>query len=127
MEKPKFAFTARAFYYAVKKYGSVIFTSIEKPLVVENTLIKIPETINVDTSNDWTVRCISQHWQDFQSPPPWGLDESREELKILAKLDTLYADNVKIVYSTLAELSFLNKVYGNDELLNVSELGAWLG
>lgn len=126
MEKPKFAFTARAFYYAIEEYGEYVF-SLEDPMVVENTLINIPEIRYTDTSKSWTVACIARNWHKFKSPPPWGLDESREELKILAKLDTLYADNVKIVYSTLAELSFLNKVYGNDELINVSELGAWLG
>lgn len=122
----KFAFTSRALWNAIDKYGDRLF-EIEEPRVLLDALCQLPELRFKDVASSWNLQCIVRHWHDLKDLPPWAMPPTQEnELKIIAKLDERYPDKVKVVYSTLEEYLFLNRVFGNDELLNVSELGAWL-
>ena len=117
----KFAFTSRAFLNAVDEYCDFLF-SLNEPMVLIDNLCTLPEIKYNDVSHSTTLKCIVKNWRNIKDIPPWGMHPQRDELKIMAKLNELYPDNVKIVYSTLEEYLFLNRVFGNDELLNITEL-----
>ena len=70
---------------------------------------------------------ICKYWSGIKNPPPFGFHPVYEEKKILAKLDTLYPDNVKIVIDTLDELAFFNKIYPREDIITVAELCTQLG
>lgn len=65
---------------------------------------------------------ICKYWSGIKNPPPFGFHPVYEEKKILAKLDTLYPDNVEIVIDTLDELAFFNKIYPREDIITVAEL-----
>lgn len=131
----KYAFTARAFYECLKEYGNKLFNLSDKLYVVEYTLINLPELKNVtiqnniittENTNEIIAGMIYDHWFDIISPPPFGYNEWKEELKILSNFQKTDPDNIIVVINNLQELSFLNRIYSNDELLTVSEVGAYL-
>ena len=122
----KYAFTARALYSALKEYGEQLFTLADKIYVVEYTLINLPQLKKESLDENSISHIIYKHWFNLISPPPFGLNEWKDELKILAKFQETDPDNICVVFDTLPELSFLNRIYANDELLCVSELGAYL-
>ena len=122
----RYAFTARALYSALQRYGDKVFTLSEKIYVVEYTLINLPQLKKESLEEGRVSQMIYEHWFDLVSPPPFGLNEWKDELKILAKFQETDPDNICVVFDTLPELSFLNRIYANDELLCVSELGAYL-
>lgn len=131
----KYAFTAKAFYNCLKQYGHKLFDLSDKLYVVEYTLINLPELKNVTIQNNIITKeytneiiagIIYDHWFDIVSPPPFGFNEWREELKILSNFQKINPDNIIVIINDLQELSFLNRVYSNDELLTVSEVGSYL-
>lgn len=135
MKPIKYAFTARAFYECLKLYGDKLFNLSNKLYVVEYTLINLPElknatiqnnVITTENTNEVIAGIIYDHWFDIVSPPPFGCNEWKEELKILGNFQKTDPDNIIIVINNLQELSFLNRIYSDDELLTVSEVGAYL-
>lgn len=131
----KYAFTAKAFYNCLKRYGHRLFTLSDKLYVVEYTLINLPELKNTTIQNNTVIQeytdeivagIIYDHWFDIVSPPPFGLNEWKEELKILSHFQQTDPDNIIVVINDLRELSFLNRIYSNDELLTISEIESYL-
>ena len=114
-----------------------MFTLADKIYVVEYTLINLPQIKKAPLSmmsydmigcptDGMIAKMIYEHWFNLVSPPPFGLNEWKDELKILAKFQDTDPDNIRVVFDNISELSFLNRIYANDELLCVSELGAYL-
>ena len=72
-------------------------------------------------NNDKVVVAPSR-WSNFGYNP----DILTNELLILSKFQQTDPDNIIVVFNDLQELSFLNRIYSDDELLCVSEVGAYL-
>lgn len=77
----------------MKRYGKDLFTIADKLYVVEYTLINLPElrkttvepnVVSLEPSNEVIAGFIYDHWFNIVSPPPWGLNEWKQELEILA-------------------------------------------
>lgn len=136
----KYAFTARAFYECLKKYGKNLFSLSDKLYVIEEALINLPElkkaTVMTDSyindtdipDNKIIAGYIYENWFNIMSPPPFGYNPSilTNELLILGKFQQTDPDNIIVIFNDLQELSVLNRIYSNDELLCVSEIGAYL-
>lgn len=131
----KYAFTSRALIECIKLYGEKIFTIAERIYVVENALITSPQIKSTPVKNihysdgihnEEVAYLIYKHWFNLSSPPPFGHNEWKEELLILGKFAQTDPDNIKIVFYNLSELSYLNRIYSNDELLCVSDVEAYL-
>lgn len=122
MNKPKIAFTANAFVHALQIYGENLFFKLVpiygNLFVNENALCGQEYIIQASISDKWLAPLID-HWFEITNPPPFG---ETDEITILAKLDTLYPDNIIIVVDKLREFSRLNRVYSNDELYSVEQL-----
>lgn len=110
-----------------------------KIYVVEEALIHLPELKNVKVLpdihidngcipiNEMIAGYIYEHWFDIVSPPPFGHNpNTTHELIILGKFAQTDPDNIIVVFNDLRELSYLNRIYADDELLCISELGAHL-
>lgn len=112
----------------------------DKLYVIEEALINLPEfkkttviaDIYIDSSNTpddgMIAGYIYENWFNIMSPPPFGYnpDILTNELLILSKFQQTDPDNIIVVFNDLQELSFLNRIYSDDELLCVSEVGAYL-
>lgn len=133
----KYAFTARALIECIHLYGERIFTISDKIYVCEGALINQPGVRSAVVKDihyedrehyhlDEIAGIIYKHWFKIQSPPPFGLNDYKDELLILGKFAQTDPDNVCVIFSNLTELSYLNRVYSNDELLSVSEVEAYL-
>ena len=131
----KYAFTARALYEALREYGRDVFKLADKIYVVEQALINLPElkftkvlpNIHVDDisipTNQMIAGYIYENWFNIVSPPPFGHNpETTHELIILGKFQQTDPDNIYVVFNDLRELSFLNRIYSDDELLTISDL-----
>lgn len=139
-KQTKYAFTAKAFYECLKKYGRNLFSLSDKLYVIEEALINLPEfkkttvmaNIYIDSNNTpddgMIAGYIYENWFNIMSPPPFGYnpDILANELLILSKFQQTDPDNIIVVFNDLQELSFLNRIYSDDELLCVSEVGAYL-
>ena len=131
----KYAFTSKALIECIKLYGEKLFTIADKIYVVENALIACPLLRNVAVKDihyaepghyEEVAYQIYKHWFDLYSPPPFGHNEWKEELLILGKFAQTDPDNIIVVFYDLAELSYLNRIYSNDELLCISDVEAYL-
>ena len=136
----KYAFTAKAFYECLREYNRNLFKLSDKLYVVEEALINLPElrgatvlpNIYIDDISIPTAKMIAgyiyENWFNIISPPPFGYNPSipNNELLILGKFQQTDPDNIIVVFNDLQELSFLNRIYSDDELLCVSEIGAYL-
>ena len=131
----KYAFTARALYEALREYGRDVFKLADKIYVVEQALINLPELkftkvlpdIYIDNisipTNQMIAGYIYENWFNIVSPPPFGYNpETTHELIILGKFQQTDPDNIYMVFNDLRELSFLNRIYSDDELLTISDL-----
>ena len=131
----KYAFTARALYEALREYGRDVFKLADKIYVVEQALINLPELkftkVLPDThiddismpTNQMIAGYIYENWFNMISPPPFGHNpETTHELIILGKFQQTDPDNIYVVFNDLRELSFLNRIYSDDELLTISDL-----
>lgn len=119
----------------MKEYGKDLFKLADKLYVVEYTLINLPELKNTTVENNMIsaeldnriiAGYIYDNWFNLSSPPPWGLNEWKQELEILANFQKIHPDNIIVVFNDLSELSFLNRTYSNDELMSVSEVRSLL-
>lgn len=131
----KYAFTARALYEALREYGRDVFKLADKIYVVEQALINLPElkftkvlpNIHINNilmpTNQMIAGYIYENWFNIVSPPPFGHNpETTHELIILGKFQQTDPDNIYVVFNDLRELSFLNRIYSDDELLTISDL-----
>ena len=74
-------------------------------------------------TNQMIAGYIYENWFNLVSPPPFGHNpETTHELIILGKFQQTDPDNIYVVFNDLRELSFLNRIYSDDELLTISDL-----
>lgn len=119
---PKFAFTANSFVKALEYYGERLFSLPGKLIVCENALLEHPAIKDKSTIVDPVAAILHKHWFDIESPSSWGLTDG-QEWQALERLYNQYPDNLYLCIDTVNELAYFNRVYSNDELLNIVELG----
>lgn len=119
---PKYAFTANAFVKAIEYYGERLFTLPGKLIVVENALLNHPDVKDMSTLVNPVAAIIHKHWFDIESPVIYGLTDN-QEWQALERLYDHHPDELYLCIDTVNELAYFNRVYSNDELLNVVELG----
>lgn len=119
---PKYAFTANAFVKAIEYYGERLFALPGKLIVVENALLEHPDVKDKSTVVDPVAAIITKHWFDIESPATYGLKDE-QEWQALERLYDQHPDELYLCIDTLNELAYFNRVYSNDELLNIAELG----
>ena len=119
---PKYAFTANAFIKALEYYGENLFQLPGKLIIVENALLEHPAVKDQSTIISPIAAMIHKHWFDIESPSMYGLNDE-QEWQALERLYDRHPDELYLCIDTINELAYFNRVYSNDELLNIAELG----
>lgn len=119
----KYAFTTNAFITALNFWGEDLFRLPGKLIVVEGSLLNHPLIREESIATNPIAALVYKHWFDIMSPISYGLNQETQEWQALERLQSEDPDNIYLCVDTINELAYFNRVYSNDELLNIADLG----